>query len=238
MASRVRARRGELGWSRRELSERAGLSERFLTQVESGQGNPSIKSLAEIASALDTTPAALLEAPNEVLALLGLRGAGKSTIGRAVAAKLKRPFVELDARVEEAAGLSLTEIWELHGEAYYRRLEREALAKILERSPQAVIATGGGIVADPATWDMLKRGAITVWLKARPELHWERVVAQGDHRPMANDPLAMKRLRQLLTEREALYRQATYTVDTSELDVKAVVSEVKRLVDVRGGRSR
>jgi XRE family aerobic/anaerobic benzoate catabolism transcriptional regulator len=230
VASRIRARRQELGWSRRELSERAGLSERFLTQVESGQGNPSLRSLAEIADALATTPVALLEAPSEVVALLGLRGAGKSTVGRALAERLGRTFVELDARIEEAAGLSLSEIWELHGEGYYRRLEREALAKILEATPRAVIATGGGIVAEAATWELLRRAALTVWLKARPEVHWERVVAQGDHRPMANDPLAMKRLRQLLTERDRLYRQAHHVVDTSELGVDGVVEKVAAIV--------
>jgi XRE family aerobic/anaerobic benzoate catabolism transcriptional regulator len=230
VASRVRSRRQELGWSRRELAARAGLSERFLTQVESGQGNPSLRTLADIADALATTPVALLEAPSEVVALLGLRGAGKSTVGRALAARLDRTFVELDARIEEAAGLSLSEIWELHGEAYYRRLEREALVKTLKSTPRAVIATGGGIVADPSTWELLRRGALTVWLKARPDVHWERVVAQGDHRPMANDPLAMKRLRQLLTERDRLYRQAHHTVETSELGVDAVVERVATIV--------
>jgi XRE family aerobic/anaerobic benzoate catabolism transcriptional regulator len=230
VGSRVRARRQELGWSRRELGVRAGLSERFLTQVESGQGNPSLRSLVEIAGALETTPVALIEPPNEVLALLGLRGAGKSTVGRALSAKLGRTFVELDARIEESAGLSLAEIWEMHGEAYYRRLEREALAKILEGTPRAVIATGGGIVAEAATWERLRRSALTVWLKARPEVHWERVLAQGDHRPMANDPLAMKRLRQLLAERDALYRQAHHTVDTSDCDVEGVVARVEEIV--------
>ncbi len=229
MARRVRARRNERGWSRKELAERAGLSERFLTQVESGQGNPSVRSLAEIAGALEITPAALLEPPNEVLALLGLRGAGKSTVGRAVAERLGRTFVELDARIEESAGLSLAEIWELHGETYYRRLEREALARILEGTPRVVIATGGGIVAEAATWERLRQRALTVWLKARPEVHWERVVAQGDHRPMANDPLAMKRLRLLLAERQALYKQAHHTVETSDCEVEAVVARVTEI---------
>src|SRR5262249_5165447 len=105
----------------------------------------------------------------------------------------------------------------------------EALAKILEGTPRTVIATGGGIVAETATWDLLRRNATTVWLKARPEVHWERVVAQGDHRPMANDPLAMKRLRQLLGERDAHYRQAHHTEDTTHADVEAVVAKVEAI---------
>jgi len=230
VGARVRALRRERGISRKELGARAGLSERFLALVEGGQGNPSLRSLAEIAVALETTPVALIEPANEIVALLGLRGAGKSTVGRALAKRLKRPFVELDALVEEAAGLSLAEIWEIHGEAYYRRLERDALAKALESTPRAVLATSGGIVAEPTTWERLRRSALTVWLEARPEEHWDRVVAQGDHRPMANDPLAMERLRQLLSEREALYRQAHFTVSTSGCEVGEVVARVLSIV--------
>src|SRR5262245_463851 len=143
VGSRIRALRDEHGWSRKELAERAQLSERFLAMVERGEGNPSLKSVAAIAEALETTPVALLEPKSEVVALLGLRGAGKSTVGRALAKRLDRPFIELDARVEEAAGLSLAEIWELHGEGYYRRLERETLSHIFESTPRAVLATGG-----------------------------------------------------------------------------------------------
>lgn len=230
VGARVRALRRERGWSRKELGERAGLSERFLALVESGRGNPSLRSLADIAAALATTPVALVEAPSEIVALLGLRGAGKSTVGRALAARLGAEFIELDARVEEAAGLSLSEIWELHGEGYYRRLEREALAEVLARRPRAVLATGGGIVAEPATWEQLRRGALTIWLRATPEAHWDRVVAQGDHRPMENDPLAMERLRALLAEREAQYRTAHHTVDTSDCDVDEVVDRVAAVV--------
>lgn len=230
VGSRIRGLRRERGWSRKELALRAELSERFLALVERGQGNPSLKSVAAIAGALDTAPVALLESRSEVVALLGLRGAGKSTVGRALAARLGRSFVELDARIEEAAGLSLAEIWELHGEAYYRRLERETLVKIVETLPRAVLATGGGIVAEATTWERLRRSALTVWLQARPEVHWDRVVAQGDHRPMANDPLAMERLRQLLNERDALYRQAHHTVDTSDGDVDSIVARVEAIV--------
>ena len=230
VGSRVRALRREHGWSRKVLAERAGLSERFLAEVESGRGNPSLRSLLEIAEALATTPVALLEAPSRIVALLGLRGAGKSTVGKLLAARLGTELVELDARIEEAAGLSLAEIWELHGEAYYRRLEREALEKVLQSRTRAVLATGGGIVAEPTTWERLRRGALTIWLRATPEEHWDRVVAQGDHRPMQNDPLAMERLRSLLGEREAQYRTAHHTVDTTDSRVSDVVARVEAIV--------
>lgn len=230
VGTRVRALRRERGYSRKELGERAGLSERFLAEVESGRGNPSLKSLVEIAGALATTPVALIEPRSDVVALLGLRGAGKSSVGRALAPRLHADFVELDARIEESAGLSLAEIWELHGEAYYRRLESEALAKILASGRRTVLATGGGIVAEPATWEMLRRSTLTVWLKADPQQHWDRVIAQGDHRPMANDPLAMARLENLLREREALYREAHFTVDTSDCDVKTAALRVEAIV--------
>src|SRR5262245_28174520 len=237
VGARIRSLRQERGWSRRELCERAGLSERFLSEVESGRGNPSVKSLAEIAEALETSPAALLQPGAELVALLGLRGAGKSSVGALLAARLGRPFVELDAQVEDAAGLSLSEIWELHGEATYRQLERDALAQVLRTSPRAVLATGGGLVAEPATFDLLRQNAVTIWLHARPEVHWDRVVAQGDHRPMANDPLAMERLRRLADERDPLYRRAHHTVETSDLDAAGVVQRIEQLLRGANGRN-
>jgi len=204
---RVRALRGQRGWSRRELSERCGLSERFLAQVETGRGNLSLKSLAEIAAALSTSPASLLTMGSGVVALLGLRGAGKTTVGRRLAERLARPFIELDARIEDLAGLSLAEIWQLHGEGTYRELERDALERVFAAAPRAVIAAGGGIVTEPATFELLRERAATVWLRARAEVHWERVVAQGDQRPMGTDPRAMDRLERLLQEREPLCRR-------------------------------
>jgi XRE family transcriptional regulator, aerobic/anaerobic benzoate catabolism transcriptional regulator len=228
---KIRGFREERGWTRRELGQRSGLSERFLAQVEAGHGNPSLKSLAEIAAALGTSPATLVSTGSGVVALLGLRGAGKTTIGRALAARLARPFIELDTRVEDLAGLPLAQIFELHGEAAYRQLEREALERVLAAAPRAVLATGGGLVSEPASFDLLRERAVTIWLRAPAELHWERVVAQGDQRPMANDPRAMDRLRRLLDEREPLYGRAHHVIDTAELDVEAAVDRIERLLD-------
>ena len=228
----IRSRREHRGWSRRELSERCGLSERFLAQIETGRGNPSLKSVAEIAMALGTSPAALLTVGSGgVVALLGLRGAGKSTIGPRLAERMARPFIELDARIEDLAGLSLTQVWELHGETTYRELERDALERVLAAAPRAVVATGGGIVGEPATFDLLRQRAVTVWLRTSAEQHWERVTRQGDQRPMGTDPRAMERLRRLLAEREPLYRRAHHTVDTTDLSLEAVVDQIERLLD-------
>ncbi len=228
---RVRSLRDQRGWSRRELGERCGLSERFLAQIETGRGNPSLKSIAEISAAFSLSPASLLSSATGFVALLGLRGAGKTTVGRALAERLARPFIELDARIEDLAGLRLGEIWELHGEATYRELERDALERVLAKAPRAVIATGGGIVTDAATFELLRERTITVWLRATPELHWQRVVHQGDQRPMKNDPRAMKRLKRLLTERAPLYRRAQHEVDTTDETVEAITDTIEHLLD-------
>ena len=151
LGRRIRSLRAARGFTLKELAERAEFSSRFLVQLESGTANVSVRKLAALARALGTTPAELLSGPGgeaemPVIALLGLRGAGKSTIGRRLARRLRVPFVELDRRVEEAAGLSLDEIFALHGQDYYRRLERDALERLLAEDRPAVVATGGGIV--------------------------------------------------------------------------------------------
>jgi XRE family aerobic/anaerobic benzoate catabolism transcriptional regulator len=158
-----------------------------------------------------------------VIALLGLRGAGKSTVGPRLASRLGLRFVELDAEIERAAGLTLAEIFELHGEGYYRRLERETLMRLLADPAGLVMATGGSIVNDRETYRLLRRRAVTVWLKARPEDHWNRVLQQGDQRPMAKNPHAMAELRALLASRERLYAEAEHVIDTSRADVDGIV---------------
>jgi XRE family aerobic/anaerobic benzoate catabolism transcriptional regulator len=165
-----------------------------------------------------------------VIALIGLRGAGKSTIGPRLGRRLRLRFVELDGEIERAAGLSLGEIFELHGEGYYRRLERETLMRLLKSGEGLVIATGGSLVNDRETYGLLRQRAVTVWLKARPEDHWNRVIQQGDQRPMARHPHAMAELRALLAARERLYAEAEHVIDTTRLDVDAAVDKLSRLV--------
>ena len=235
LGRRARAQRLARGWTLREIAERSGVSPRFLVQLEAGAGNISIRRLADVAQALDTTPAALLshDAPPAVpvIALLGLRGAGKTTIGRRLAKRRRVPFVELDKRIEQAADLSLGELFTLHGEDYYRRLEREVLHDVLADAKPMVLATGGGLVASPDTFATLRRSATTVWLRASPEDHWNRVVRQGDRRPMADHPQAMADLRSLLAIREPLYALADHTVDTSNASVEHIVQLIEQHID-------
>lgn len=222
----------------RELSEHSGLSQRFLVQLEHGEANVSVARLADLADALGTTVVDLLSdtaSPSpprkSIVALIGLRGAGKSTLGAKLAKRLRVPFVELDSLVEEAAGMRLGAIFELHGGTYYRKLEYDALRDFLRRTDGAVLATGGSIVQAPETYELLRRHALTVWLQATPEDHMSRVVAQGDARPMANRANAMAELRAILRMREPLYAQADHVINTSELgldgSLKALVKAAK-----------
>ena len=149
------------------------------------------------------------------IALVGLRGAGKSTLGRRLADDLGAPFVELNREIERVAGYGLAEIHNLLGPAAYRRYERRALEEALARDPASVIATPGGIVSDPATFNLLLSNCFTVWLTASPADHMQRVVAQGDTRPMAGNSEAMEDLKRILAGRAAFYGKADLTFDTS-----------------------
>ncbi len=230
LGATVRALRKARRWPRRELAAATGISERFLADIEAGRGNPSLQRLAELAAALGTTPAALLSAPvserRDTIALLGLRGAGKSTIGRLLSERLGCALVELDGHVESAAGLTLTELFQLHGEAYFRRLEGEALTALLAEPGPRVLATGGGVVQTPSTFERLQRHTHTVWLQASPEDHWTRVIAQGDTRPMADNAQAFGDLCAILAEREQRYRQAHMIVTTSDRNADEVADEL------------
>src|SRR5215470_15181706 len=216
----VRTRRTSMGWTLREIAERSGVSSRFLSDLETGKGNISVARLADVARALDVPLVSLMpseEQQKPVVALVGLRGAGKSTIGKALAKRLSVPLLELDALIEKQSNLSLGELFSLHGEAYYKRLAYDILLKLLTRNESMVIATGGSVVTDLESWQLLKRRTHTIWLKATPEDHWKRVLGQGDTRPMANRTSAMGELRSILSLRAPLYAEAAQTIDTSSM---------------------
>ena len=217
----IRRLRQDRNLSVSDLAARADLSARFVTEIQAGRGNVSILRLAALAAALGTSVSQVIAAAEEdaaaprLIALLGVRGAGKSTIGAKLAARLGVEFLELDRLVESEAGLTLADVFTTHGEDYFRRLEVAALRRLLAERRSAVLATGGGIVDNREAWPLLQQQTTTVWLRASPEAHWERVVRQGDARPMAGRPAAKAELRRLLARREPLYRRARHRVDTA-----------------------
>jgi XRE family aerobic/anaerobic benzoate catabolism transcriptional regulator len=162
------------------------------------------------------------------IALIGLRGAGKSTLGKMLAKKIGWSFVELNKEIERDNGLSVAEIIALYGQEGFRRMEQAALRQLLARKELMVLATGGGIVSEPLTFDLILSSFYTIWLKAEPEEHMARVRRQGDLRPMADDRSAMAELRNILLSREPLYARASTTVDTAGLSVDAAAA---RLID-------
>ncbi|MEA2719745.1 MAG: family transcriptional regulator, aerobic/anaerobic benzoate catabolism transcriptional [Candidatus Eremiobacteraeota bacterium] len=256
LGDRVRELRARRGMTRKILAKDSGVSERYLAQLETGQGNASLSILRRIARALDVPlesliadapePAADLTHATELLrrlgpeqlaearsmllrafgdadaatragriALIGLRGAGKTTLGARLAERLAVPFIELDREIERESGVSLATIFDFYGQAGFRRMERRCLERVLEEHPRFVLATGGSIVSEPATFERLLAACWTVWLRAAPAEHMERVVAQGDMRPMAGNHESMADLQRILSGREPLYRRADAEVDTS-----------------------
>ena len=167
---------------------------------------------------------------SQLLALVGLRGAGKSTLGARLAADLGYPFIELSREIEQFAGCSVSEIQGLYGQAAYRRYERRALEEAIQIYPEAVIATPGGIVSDPATFNLLLAHCTTVWLQATPEDHMKRVVAQGDLRPMAASKEAMADLQGILAGRAAFYSKAEFSLNTSQQPLQATILALCQLV--------
>ena len=266
LGRRVREGRERRGLSRKALSQEARVSERYLAQLEAGEGNVSIVLLRRVAAALGTTLPDLVgdgapehrlirrfleEIPPHRLedalvrlmrefgrddasrrtriALVGLRGAGKTTLGAALARELRCPFVELDREIEREAAVSLSELFMLYGQSGYRRIERRCLERALDAHERFVLAVGGGIVSEPETFHLLLDRCFTVWVRAAPEEHMGRVVAQGDFRPMEGSTEAMDDLKRILAAREPLYRQADAVVDTSGADPAHSLRELKEL---------
>ena len=165
------------------------------------------------------------------IAFIGLRGAGKSTIGRLFSAQKEMPFLELNDTIEEASGMPVDEVMALYGQEGYRRLEKQSVERIAATNDFIVLAVAGGIVSAPETFNYLLRNYHTIWLKADPEDHMERVRKQGDERPMAGNPEAMAELRNILRDREALYNSADIVINTSQQSVSEVVAQVLFAVD-------
>lgn len=270
LGERVRDARARRGMTRKILAHDSGVSERYLAQLESGQGNISVLLLLRIAAALHLPLTELLQQDSEQplelalieqflqrlpaqqlaavrsqlirdygtahtdrmkrIALIGLRGAGKSTLGNRLARELAVPFIELDREVEREAGTSLSEIFLLYGQAGYRRYERRSLEKVLEKNDRVVIATGGSIVSEPGTYDLLLSTCRTVWLKAQPEEHMARVVAQGDIRPITGNREAMEDLHRILRGRTALYGRADVTIDTAKKSIEQSLQQLRKSV--------
>jgi len=256
VARSVRLARAKRGMTRRQLAQGSGASERYLAQIESGEGNPSVLILRSIAEALDVPIIELLPRSNgrtaamrdildtlarlplaelpavadwierragayavpdraRRIALVGLRGAGKSTLGHRLAQAFGCPFVELDRLVEQDYGARIPDLIEMAGLATFRRYERACLERVLDQHEAAVIATAGGIVSNPETYALLLRRSHTIWIKARPEEHMSRVMEQGDFRPMAQNREAMADLLAILEARRPDYARAYAQVDTS-----------------------
>ncbi|MEP7206651.1 MAG: helix-turn-helix transcriptional regulator [Casimicrobiaceae bacterium] len=268
LGRRVRGARERRGISRKTLSQEAGVSERYLAQLETGDANASVLLLRNVARALHLgltellgereasaehrlirrflgeLPAHRLEdvvfklmrefgpaesARRTRVALIGLRGAGKTTLGKALAAWLGTRFVELDVEIERDAGMSLAEIFMLYGQAGFRRIERSCLDKLLRAREPLVLAVGGGIVSQSETYNLLLQHCFTVWIKATPEQHMARVLAQGDLRPMQGSAEAMDDLRRILEAREPLYAKADATLDTAGDTVDNSLARLARI---------
>jgi XRE family aerobic/anaerobic benzoate catabolism transcriptional regulator len=220
VGQRLAAAREAQKLSLAEIARRAGVSRRYVSMAEAGQANLSLLKLAALSSALRLPLRELCDidlghAPELRVGLLGLRGAGKSTVGRLLSQLLEVPFFELDRLIEDRAGMSLGPLFEIHGEQWYRQQQRAALEEWLEHHGSGVLATGGSIVNDEETFARLRATCRTVWLKATPEEYWQRVVDQGDMRPMRNNPRAMEDLRRILAAREPRYALADSIVVTS-----------------------
>jgi XRE family transcriptional regulator, aerobic/anaerobic benzoate catabolism transcriptional regulator len=166
------------------------------------------------------------------VALIGLRGGGKSTLGRMLAEHLDLPFIELDREIERRSGAPLSEIFDMFGQETFRRAEREALDDVLRRHPHFVVATSGSIVTEPGTLELLLTSCFTVWVRAEPEEHMRRVMAQGDMRPMAHNARAMEDLVSILKSREPLYAKAEAVLATTGKTPEQNLTELLRVIAV------
>jgi len=267
----VRLGRARRGMSRRQLAQESNTSERYLAQIESGAGNPSVLVMRAVADALEIPMFELLPQTGGVsapyarivellgrvppsdlpaiaemierriegaaatdraqrIALVGLRGGGKSTLGALLADRIGAPFIELDRMIEQEYGASMPLLIEMSGVATFKRIERACLERVISEHTSAVIATAGGIVSNPETYGLLLRRTHTVWITAQPDEHMSRVMKQGDFRPMARNREAMADLHAILEARRADYGRAEATLDTSGATVQQSFVRLRKLV--------
>jgi XRE family aerobic/anaerobic benzoate catabolism transcriptional regulator len=273
----VRNERAKRGMTRKMLAKQTGMSERYLAQIELGEGNPSVLTLDAIARGLgldlfDLLPAvkhdearrralvhlrqlpveeikgfldafarvggAMPSARGRRIALIGLRGAGKSTLGGMLAERLGVPFIEIDKMIERDHGAPVSTLFEVYGQGTFRRYERDALTRVVARHPAAVIATAGGIVADEATFAQLLGQTHVVWLQATPAEHMRRVMEQGDFRPMSRNPDAMNDLVAILDARELAYGRAHARLETSGKTIVACLEDLVGIAERLFARAR
>ncbi len=271
LACRVKEARKARGWPRRVLSEKSGVSPRYLAQLEAGEGNISLAVLQRVAKAFDLHVETLLaqdltwsedvqrvaglyrgaapEIQSKVRALLapqnpealrtgricliGLRGAGKSTLGRMAGKALGLPFVELNREIEAESGMPLAEVMALYGQDGYRTLESQALARVMARHERLILAVAGGIVSEPQTYGQLLEQFHTIWVRTSAAEHMQRVREQGDLRPMEGNPAAMAQLKGLLEARTPLYAAASAQIDTSNKMISASFNDLMAVIATR-----
>jgi len=270
LGERVRNIRAQRGMTRKILARDSKVSERYLAQLEMGQGNISINLLRQVAHALATPLADLLreeevsvelkllheflgrldpqqlprvwelllgefgsmhaQGKRERIALIGLRGGGKTTLGALLAKRMGVPFIRLSQEIEREAGTSMDEIFSLYGQSGYRRYEKRALEAVVTKNKQAVIEIPGGLVTEPAAFELLLTSCLVVWLSASPDEHMARVIAQGDHRPMDDNNEAMEDLRRILQGRAQLYGKADIALSTSGKSVQQSLEELSSAI--------
>ncbi len=177
------------------------------------------------------------EARRAHIALIGLRGSGKSTLGKMLGARLAAPFIELDREIEKTSGLALGEIFEMLGQPTFRRFERAALDAVIDKHPRFVLATGGSLVTEPGTFERLLTSCMTIWVRTKPDEHMSRVIEQGDLRPMADNKRAMNDLVSILKSREPLYAKADYVLETAgktpEQSLREILTWLEGAVDAK-----